>query len=78
MGRAASGTDGRRALVQVLKKHTQAEVAEKLGVTQQTVSRWQVGMGRPNLIQRCTLEQHFGIRQAAWMTPQELRATGAQ
>lgn len=64
--------------MQVLKKHTQAEVAEKLGVTQQTVSRWRLGLGRPDLIQRWTLEQRFGIAQASWLTPQELRATGAQ
>lgn len=78
MGRPARRTNGQRALVQVLEAQSQAAVAETLGVSQQSVSLWARGITRPNALQRWTLEQRFGIKQASWLTAHELRATGAQ
>lgn len=71
--RGARWTDGHRALEQVLKEHTQAEIAELLGVSQQVVSYWKHGHGRPRAEVRWALEQYFRIPQVSWLTKSELR-----
>lgn len=74
--RHASCTDGRKALNALLQKTKQAEVAAKIGTNQQSVSRWAVGSGRPDLILRAALELHFGIAATLWLTKTERERIG--
>jgi transcriptional regulator with XRE-family HTH domain len=50
----------------VSPKHTQAELAEKLGVSQQTVSAWVNGVANPTADRMRRLEDEFGIPMRAW------------
>ena len=72
----ASCTEGRKALNELLQTTKQAEVAAKIGTNQQSVSRWSVGAGRPDLILRAALELHFGIRSVLWLTKAERERIG--
>jgi transcriptional regulator with XRE-family HTH domain len=67
-------TDGQRALLKVLQSNTQAEVAEEVGVSQQTVSMWASGAFRPTDLQRLRLQVVYGIDRDSWMTSAERRA----
>jgi transcriptional regulator with XRE-family HTH domain len=58
---------------QLLKERflTQAEVARRVGVSKQVVSRWVAGEKRPDPERRALLEQAFGIPIEAWLEPEE-------
>lgn len=53
---------------------TQAEVARRVGVSKQVVSRWVAGDTRPEPERRALLESEFGIPAEAWLTPEERAA----
>jgi len=59
---------------------TQAKVAETLGVTQQAVSNWVRGAGRPEVDTLVALEREFGIPMKDWTefedAPSRRRKTG--
>jgi transcriptional regulator with XRE-family HTH domain len=60
-------TKGQQELRQlVLPKLTQAELAEKLGVSQQTVSAWVNGVANPTTDRMRRLEDEFGIPMRSW------------
>lgn len=48
---------------------TQAQLAEKLGVTQQAVSAWVYGRARPDLSKMLLIERFLGIPVASWAEP---------
>lgn len=58
---------------QLLKERflTQAEVARRVGVSKQVVSRWVAGEKRPDPERRALLEKEFGIPVEAWLEPDE-------
>jgi transcriptional regulator with XRE-family HTH domain len=66
-------TQGRRALARYLERHTQAELAERLGVCQQTVSNLKNGKSRPESLIRALLQRVAAIPVDAWLLPDELR-----
>lgn len=45
---------------------TQAELAEKLGVSQQAISAWVNGVANPTADRMRQLEDEFGIPMRAW------------
>lgn len=50
----------------MLPRLTQADLAEKLGVSQQTVSAWVKGVANPTADRMRRLEDEFGIPMRAW------------
>ena len=52
---------------------TQQAMAERLGVTRVTLSKWERGRARPSLEKAVLLEQQTGIPPSAW--PMQGRAT---
>ena len=61
-----SRSEGRRALRELCAKHTQREIAQRLGVTQQCIGEWCSAAARPGLANREALETAFGIPPDAW------------
>ena len=53
------------------------ELAEKLGVSKQTVSEWVGGRSRPEPERMAALEELLGIPMRAWTEPVE-QATGTE
>lgn len=45
---------------------TQVQIAERLGVTQQAVSTWLRGVGRPDHRRMVQIAEMFGVPVAAW------------
>lgn len=60
-------TQGQKELRRlVLPRLTQAELAEKMGVSQQTVSAWVNGIANPTADRMRRLEDEFGISMRSW------------
>lgn len=47
-------------------RYTQEELAQKLGVTQQTISNWAKGVRRPPAEKMAEIEDALGIPMRAW------------
>jgi transcriptional regulator with XRE-family HTH domain len=57
---------GSRALERLVRRPTQKQIADRLGVTQQAVSAWLRGAGRPDPDRMAKLEELFGIPMRDW------------
>lgn len=59
---------------------TSAELARKLGVSQQLVYNWTHGLGRPDIELREKIEELTGVPASTWLTENErsemIRALG--
>jgi len=53
--------------------HSQTEIAERLGVRQQSVSAWLRQRARPATEVRDRIEHEFGIDRRDWYSPEERR-----
>ena len=66
-------TQGRRLLQAYLETTTQAALARRLGVCQQTVSDIKTGKTRPESVLRALLKRVADINEDAWLLPKERR-----
>jgi transcriptional regulator with XRE-family HTH domain len=51
------------------KVMSQSELAQKLGVSPQAVSKWVMGIGRPSADLMAQIEQMLGIPMLEWTEP---------
>jgi transcriptional regulator with XRE-family HTH domain len=58
------------------QKLTQSEVAERIGVSQGTVSDWESGKNTPKLVFALRMLDTFGIPVGAWAEPENRTAEG--
>lgn len=70
-------TKGQQQLKELVSpKLTQAELAEKLGVSQQAISAWVNGVANPTADRMRQLEDEFGIPMRSWTeAPPEAKAS---
>jgi transcriptional regulator with XRE-family HTH domain len=59
-------TDGRRQLLAVAQRDSQAAIAARVGVTEACVSWWCSGRSRPARRARKLLHEAYGIRPESW------------
>lgn len=64
------GAENLRAYFQP-NRMSQAEIAKRLGVTQQAVSSWVSGRTRPPAHHRKALQQLVGVAEDDWLTDEE-------
>ena len=74
-------TEGRARLVASLSDPsiglTQTQLANRLGVSQPSVSEWCAGRARPTATYRTALRVLLGIPESDWMTAQEVEQVQA-
>lgn len=68
---------GQRHLEEIVTTSSQNEVAAKVNVKQQAISRWILGSTIPNAFYQQVLEKAFGIRREEWLTPVQALALQA-
>lgn len=73
MPRIVLKTQGERLLTAFLKTTSQAELAAKLHVSQQTVSDWALGKSRPKAVFQRLLQTFAAIPSDAWLSADERR-----
>ena len=66
-------TDGLHHLREIAETISQAEIARRTEVSQQTVSCYLRRVARPDEIVRERMEHEFGIPRTSWRTPEEER-----
>ena len=59
-------TRGRRALLAILQRTTEREVAARCRVARQTVSDWSRGWSKPRRDARLALARAYDIAPSAW------------
>lgn len=73
-GQTARNTAGRRVLRELLRQHSQVEVALRIGAKQQYVSAWARGQSRPEPQYRDALVREYadaGFTDDCWYTDRE-------
>lgn len=72
-----STTEGRRLLLRALEAITQADLAKKIGTSQQLLSVWASGKNRPGHAFRLALSREVGIPPESWLTARERKIAKA-
>jgi len=78
MGSAAvKRTPAQQKLKELADKEGQQSLADTLGCTQQSVSKWAAGIIRPSPFWRKVIARKLKIAERGWLTEEELALLGA-